>query len=231
MAKALNCCLQFWRFVLIIIDAAFVLVGLTLLGLAIYLLVTQADFTFITGTKYASGAVLLLIAGAITVLVAGIGLVGAAGLFTLLLSIYIGIMCFIVILEITAGILGFVYQKQVSTVVQGRFSNAIMEYRNESSRDYRSDVNDFIDFIQKNARCCGYLSSDDWTQTVYYENSSQHYPPSCLCSDQTSGLCTQQSAQTIWTHGCNATLAEYLRGELALLGGIGIAFGVMEVYP
>ncbi|KAL5502288.1 hypothetical protein EMCRGX_G009034 [Ephydatia muelleri] len=229
MAKALNCCLQFWRCVLIIIDAAFVLVGLALLALAIYLLVTQVDFAFITGTKYASGAVLLLVAGVITVLIAGIGLVGAAGLFNLLLSIYIGIMLVIVVLEITAGILGFVYQKQVSFVVQNRFTDALMAYRNETSKDYRSDVNGFIDFFQKSARCCGYLSPDDWTNTVYYGNSSGRYPASCLCSNQTSSLCVLQSAQTIWAQGCNTTLPGYLRGELVLLGGIGIAFGVIEI--
>eukprot|EP00731_Ephydatia_muelleri_P006139 Em0003g387a len=216
MAKALNCCLQFWRCVLIIIDAAFVLVGLALLALAIYLLVTQVDFAFITGTKYASGAVLLLVAGVITVLIAGIGL-------------YIGIMLVIVALEITAGILGFVYQKQVSFVVQNRFTDALMAYRNETSKDYRSDVNGFIDFFQRSARCCGYLSPDDWTNTVYYGNSSGHYPASCLCSNQTSSLCVLQSAQTIWAQGCNTTLPGYLRRELALLGGIGIAFGVIEI--
>eukprot|EP00731_Ephydatia_muelleri_P006131 Em0003g379a len=190
MAKALNCCLQFWRCVLIIIDAAFVLVGLALLALAIYLLVTQVDFAFITGTKYASGAVLLLVAGVITVLIAGIGL---------------------------------------SFVVQNRFTDALMAYRNETSKDYRSDVNGFIDFFQRSARCCGYLSPDDWTNTVYYGNSSGHYPASCLCSNQTSSLCVLQGAQTIWAQGCNTTLPGYLRRELALLGGIGIAFGVIEI--
>ena len=109
-----------------------------------------------------------------------------------------------------------------------------------------------LPIVTEQARCCGYLSPDDWTNTVYYGNSSGRYPASCLCSNQTSSLCVLQSAQTIWaqvcvrpgapsTHslmtpptcslpqGCNTTLPGYLRGELVLLGGIGIAFGVIEV--
>ena len=36
-----------------------------------------------------------------------------------------------------------------SFVVQNRFTDALMAYRNETSKDYRSDVNGFIDFFQR----------------------------------------------------------------------------------
>ena len=55
------------------------IVGLAIIALGIYLLVVDADYSFVTGTRYASGAVLLLIGGFITCVIAAFGVLGGLG--------------------------------------------------------------------------------------------------------------------------------------------------------
>lgn len=57
------------------------------MGLAIYLLATQNDLTVLTGSRFASGGVLILIAGIITAVISFIGVLGAIGMWPVLLII------------------------------------------------------------------------------------------------------------------------------------------------
>ena len=62
-------------------------IGLALVGLAIYLLASQNDLRFLTGSEIGSGAVLILIAGLITAAIAFIGVLGAVGMWPILLIV------------------------------------------------------------------------------------------------------------------------------------------------
>ena len=62
-------------------------IGLALIGLAIYLLATQNDLTVLTGNRFASGGVLILIAGLITTIISFVGVLGAIGMWPVLLII------------------------------------------------------------------------------------------------------------------------------------------------
>ena len=63
------------------------MVGLALLVLGIYLLASSNSLEFVTGNSIASGSVLILIAGFVTMLISLIGILGAAGRWTVLLVI------------------------------------------------------------------------------------------------------------------------------------------------
>ena len=62
-------------------------IGLALVGLAIYLLASQNDLKFLTGSEIGSGAVLILIAGLITAAIAFVGVLGAIGMWPILLIV------------------------------------------------------------------------------------------------------------------------------------------------
>ena len=62
-------------------------IGVALIALGIYLLASQNDLRFITGNEYASGGTLILISGIVTFIIAFIGIVGASGMWPIVLSI------------------------------------------------------------------------------------------------------------------------------------------------
>ena len=122
------------------------LIGLALIGGGIYLIVAGSSLDFFTGNRVLSGAAIIIICGVVTAVVSGIGLLGACGLWRVLLGIvsethvyvvytqshthtyaptnvhlhmcthttphtqYAVAVLLIVLLEIVAGILGFVYR-------------------------------------------------------------------------------------------------------------------------
>ena len=65
------------------------LIGLALIGGGSYLVHTGSDLDFFTGSRFFSGAVILIVAGIVTVLISCVGIIGAV----LLLKFLLGIVC------------------------------------------------------------------------------------------------------------------------------------------
>ena len=67
------------------------LIGLALVALSIYLLSTGNDLSFFTGNQIASGGALILIAGVVTAVISFLGVLGAIGMWPVLLIIVSGL--------------------------------------------------------------------------------------------------------------------------------------------
>lgn len=225
-------CRQGWRIFFVILNIFFLLIGLTLIGLGIWLVVSQNDFDFLTGTQYASGGVLIIIAGVITTIISAIGIVGGAGMWSGVLITYIVIMIVIVVLEIVAGILGFVFQDEIGDVAEERTLDAIRRYRVDNDTERENDVNNFIEFLQDRFDCCGFNNSDDWFDSVFF-NDTMMFPPSCLCMPGTAAeRCFEHplTQQIIYSQACGDSLNDFLDDNLAAIAGIGTAVGVFELF-
>jgi len=84
------------------------------LAVGIYLAVVGNSLSFLTGgNSYTGGAALLIICGVITVVITGLGILGGIGLWRPILVIYVIALVILVLLEIVAGILGFVFRGEV----------------------------------------------------------------------------------------------------------------------
>ena len=68
------------------------IVGLALIGVGIWLLVQETDYSFVTDSLYASPAALLIVAGVITVVISIVGVIGALGMWYCVL-IVVGCVC------------------------------------------------------------------------------------------------------------------------------------------
>lgn len=231
--KALKCCVHAWRIVFIVLNSIFLVIGLVLVGLSIYLLATQNDLTVITGNRIASGAVLILIAGLITSVISFIGVLGAVGMWSVLLIVYIALLFVIVLLEIVAGILGFVYRTSLVEASAERASDAIIQYRLEEDPEFKEDVNFIVDFLQGEFDCCGYTGVSDWLDTDYLNDTGGRFPDSCNCTEppemMTGQPCGEVNSQFIYTAPCNGSFSDFLSNNLIIVGGVGIAFGIFEL--
>lgn len=68
--------------------------------------------------------------------------------FIIVLLQYIVLLFIIIILEIVAGVLGFVFRNELATVVEERATDAISRYRLEEDTEFEEDVNEIVDFLQ-----------------------------------------------------------------------------------
>eukprot|EP00731_Ephydatia_muelleri_P006146 Em0003g394a len=227
-------------------------IGVVITGVGVWLVVEGNTLAVVTGNSYASGAAVIIAAGVITTLICVVGIIAAIGRFRGLLAIFGIVLVVVIMLEVAAAVLGFVFRQQLNAGVQGRINSTIAVY----GRTNAAVETDAIDTIQTTFECCGSVSYMDW-----YNHSSLCYgninttllksfcsvPDSCRCSNSSaSGSCVAVLSTTvcptcssaappaitsIWKTGCAAALSNSVQvnniGYIA--GGFGVAFGIFEV--
>merc|ERR1711994_740149 len=112
-------------------------------------------------------AFIFIWAGAITFLIGFTGCVGALRENTALLAAYAIFLAILLLLEMTAGILGFIFKDWIKEQATSGFQAFIVHYRDDP------DQQNLIDWIQEGwLQCCGIESPNDWDKNVYFNCSS-----------------------------------------------------------
>ncbi|KAJ8382878.1 hypothetical protein SKAU_G00036560 [Synaphobranchus kaupii] len=121
-------------------------------------------------------------------------------------------------------------------------NNAILHYRDDL------DLQNLIDFGQKEFACCGGITYTDWTQNLYFnctpDNPSRErcsVPYSCclqsnvevvintMCGQGMQSLDYGQASAFIHTSGCIDTLVNWIHSNLFLLGGIALGLAIPQL--
>ncbi|KAE8294710.1 Tetraspanin-33 [Larimichthys crocea] len=115
-------------------------------------------------------ALLLIVVGSIMFLVTFLGCFGRC--VTPLLAedgmtdqLFLGILVAVLLLQIAAGVVGYLSLTLVMERTEKLMMKAIFRYREDQ------DLENAIDFIQKKFQCCGVESYKDWSQNAYFECS------------------------------------------------------------
>jgi len=112
-------------------------------------------------------AFILIVAGSVTFVIGFTGCVGALRENTRLLSAYAVFLAILLLLELTTGILGFIFKDWIKQQATGGFQAFIVHYRDDP------DQQNLIDWIQEGwLQCCGIEGPKDWDRNVYFNCSS-----------------------------------------------------------
>uniref|UniRef100_A0A2I3G9R2 Tetraspanin n=1 Tax=Nomascus leucogenys TaxID=61853 RepID=A0A2I3G9R2_NOMLE len=127
---------------------------------------------------------LFLVVGGVMFILGFAGCIGALRENTFLLkffSVFLGIIFF---LELTAGVLAFVFKDWIKDQLYFFINNNIRAYRDDI------DLQNLIDFTQEYWQCCGAFGADDWNLNIYFNctdsNASRErcgVPFSCCTKD------------------------------------------------
>jgi hypothetical protein len=179
---AIGCGANCAKIVLIIYNIIFLLTGLFLIGLGIWLIadgrVTSLINLTYNGTSsnlFRSAAILLITMGVLVVLISVLGFVGAILEHPIILGVYIGFLIIIFCGEIAGGVIAIVYKDRIIYSINGILQKSLNEqldknstshYYNEiknngsESTCYTSDVGYLWDFAQITFECCGLNDGD-----------------------------------------------------------------------
>lgn len=239
-----NCC----RVIFILINIIFLILGVGIAGVGSWLIYLgeQNDYSVLTGHTMLSGAALLLTAGVITLIISGVGIFGALAMWRPLLFIYILLVIFAALVEIAAGITGFVLRDEIGNQVKVRMYMAIEDYRASSSDpDYRRDVKNVVGYVQNTFECCGVNSSIDWFMVNL--NTTQELggkpPPSCDCTVGRDSHCENFNLTIIppgtqnkinatyeaWNRGCLSYVRDNLNSVAISIGIVGFVVAATEL--
>uniref|UniRef100_A0A3P9BXW9 Tetraspanin n=1 Tax=Maylandia zebra TaxID=106582 RepID=A0A3P9BXW9_9CICH len=98
-------------------------------------------------------------------------------------SVFLGIIFF---LELTAGVLAFVFKDWIKDQLNFFINNNIRAYRDDI------DLQNLIDFTQEYWECCGAFGADDWNLNIYF-NCTDSNPSREKCGVPFS-CCTKDPA-------------------------------------
>ncbi|KAM8875951.1 tetraspanin-33 [Spinachia spinachia] len=187
-------------------------------------------------------ALLLIVVGSAMFLITFLGCFGALRNATCLLKTFLGILAAILLLQIAAGVVGYLFTDMVMERTEMLMMKAIIRYREDQ------DLENAIDFIQKKFQCCGVESYKDWSRNVYFEcmetNPSLEacgVPFSCCINLQNQTVVNtmcgygmqplQESAAglNIFTAGCLEKIVWWAKQNLLLVAGLTAGLLLLEV--
>ncbi|KAJ4944210.1 hypothetical protein JOQ06_012755, partial [Pogonophryne albipinna] len=161
-AHEVSCCIKYFIFGFNII---FWFLGLAFLGIGLWAWNEKGVLSNISSITDLGGfdpVWLFLVVGGVMFVLGFAGCIGALRENSFLLkffSVFLGIIFF---LELTAGVLAFVFKDWIKDQLNFFINNNIRAYRDDI------DLQNLIDFTQEYWECCGAFGADDWNLNIYF---------------------------------------------------------------
>ncbi|XP_029839291.1 tetraspanin-17 isoform X2 [Ixodes scapularis] len=231
----ISCCLKYLIFGFNVI---FWLMGLSIMVVGVWAWTEKDIFNNLSRlTNIAlDPAFVLIVIGGITFIIGFTGCVGALRENTCLLAAYAIFLAILLLLEMTAGILGFIFKDWIKSQATNGFQAFIVFYRDDPDRQ------NLIDWIQEQwLGCCGIEGPKDWDMNIYFNCSSVEVgsreacgvPFSCckrqpneLIKNKQCGYDVRRSdydkskrASLVYEEGCLLVGEEWLEVNLVPLSG------------
>ncbi|XP_035282453.1 tetraspanin-5a isoform X1 [Anguilla anguilla] len=238
-----SCCIKYFIFGFNII---FWLLGVAFLGIGLWAWSEKGVLSNISSITDLGGfdpVWLFLVVGGVMFILGFAGCIGALRENTFLLkffSVFLGIIFF---LELTAGVLAFVFKDWIKDQLNFFINNNIRAYRDDI------DLQNLIDFTQEYWECCGAFGADDWNLNIYFNctdgNPSREkcgVPFSCCTKDPAEDVINTQCGYDvrakadseqktyIYVKGCVPQFEKWLQDNLTVVAGIFIGIALLQIF-
>ncbi|XP_072047845.1 CD151 antigen-like isoform X2 [Amphiura filiformis] len=206
--------------------------GIVLIGVGAYALVEAGKWEVLFGDENTLRAVagFMLGVGVIICIVGFCGCCGAVKKSGCLLKIYFSLVLLIIVLEVVAGILAFVYQQDVERILK---ENIIKLIEEEYTGEEKNVPTETIDLLQETFDCCGSAGFADWENSNYTVGAGVAVPMSCCkkpedgCNDGSPG--NPDKKGDVFAEGCLMKFEEYVTENYLAVGGVCIGLLVFEI--
>ncbi|XP_041072005.1 tetraspanin-8-like [Carcharodon carcharias] len=213
-----NTCIKYSMF---FFNFLFWLCGSVILGISIWMRVSKdaKETIGVNIAEFYPAINLLLAVGSIIMVLGFLGCCGAIKESKcMLLLFFIGLLL-ILVLQITAGILGAVYSSQVASMIKDKYQDYV------PLSGQPDKIRKEIEVMQQELKCCGLFDGyKDWKHPV---------PSSCDCKTDQSDptLCvTIEVDKSVWSQSCVSALVDLLKANLVIIIGIAFGLAVIEIF-
>ncbi|XP_043965363.1 tetraspanin-7-like [Gambusia affinis] len=139
-----------------------------------------------------------------------------------MLKLYAVFLSLVFVIELVAGISGFIFRQEIKGTFLTSFSEAVMWYNGYDERSMA------VDSVQRTLHCCGVQNFTSWFSSVYFPASG--IPASCCvtyveCSKAELKNVTL-AAHKVYRQGCYELVVSFIENNMAIIAGVtfGIAF-------
>ncbi|XP_008972016.2 tetraspanin-9 isoform X1 [Pan paniscus] len=217
MARGCLCCLKYMMF---LFNLIFWLCGCGLLGVGIWLSVSQGNFaTFSPSFPSLSAANLVIAIGTIVMVTGFLGCLGAIKENKCLLLSFFIVLLVILLAELILLILFFVYMDKVNENAKKDLKEGLLLYHTENNVGLKNAWN----IIQAEMRCCGVTDYTDW-----YPVLGENTVPDRCCMENSQG-CGRNATTPLWRTGCYEKLKMWFDDNKHVLGTVGMCILIMQI--
>lgn len=245
------------KFVLTVFNFLIAVIGIAVMGLGIYMVVTEygvQEVTYIIDSDlYKAGSYLMIAVGGVTFFISFLGFCGAVMESRCLLGIYFGILLILSILYLAILIIGFVFRRDIGDHLVDEAKQTLIYGYGENE-----DITAQWDEVQAQLKCCGvtgdvnsetswaiYKLSSDWYMKQAKNAVQYSVPISCCPVDEDVDECRNKdnaipkvgpplnssmaNNTLLYTEGCYDKLDGYLETNALKIGIIALAALIIMV--
>ncbi|XP_030829577.1 CD63 antigen isoform X1 [Strongylocentrotus purpuratus] len=220
------------KYLMFIFNFIFFIFGLGIIvggSLTLTLYSEYVDFTGNTGTAI---PIALICIGVFIFLTGFFGCCGAVKENYCMLGTYAFIMVLLLILELAAGISGYVLRDDIDKLVDDNMTDLQKEYNSSTS------TQQLFDNMQKNLECCGRNNYTEWFGFNVNKTSgiNNNMVPMSCCIIQEDGCNMDVSSdpyvagQNIYVSPCYNALKDLLLRNIGIIAGVAIGIAVIEIF-
>ncbi|XP_041472359.1 CD151 antigen-like isoform X3 [Lytechinus variegatus] len=218
------------KLILFILNFCVWAAGIVLIGIGSWITARQQDYTdlfsedtilIVTGVTIGVGCFIFIVGFC--------GCCGALKEGTFLLKLYFFFMVLIIILEITAGILAFVFDDELEeSMIEG------MTYTINNTYPTTDASKESIDGVQNGFDCCGAMGYADYANSQNFANNLA-VPESCCIDGASVAQCqagtkgNPTNPELVHSQGCVAASVDTIQDNYLIIGAVCLALLVFEV--
>lgn len=219
-------CFSFLKVMMILFNLAIFLGGGTLLGVGIWVAVDGSSFSNIFGSasalQFVNVSYFLIVIGAILVVLGFLGCCGAQKESKCLLIMFFSIVLIIFIAEIAAAVVALVYTSIAENILEATVTPTL---KNQYGKV--PEVTQIWNTTMSEVKCCGLTNFTDFTDSYYYKEHNNTYPP--FCCTPVSASCSATAAHSSNVQGCFHQLLSEIRKNAGVVGGVAAGICALEI--
>lgn len=218
--------------ILTVFNFIFWISGIALLALGVYAKIELYVYMELSAVYYKEAPYILIGVGAFIVLVGSFGCCCTFKGHSMLLYVYAFVLVLVFVVELSAGIAGFVYKNQLQDGFSRGLVSALENYNTNPEKTKA------VDGLQKTLHCCGKTKYQDWFDTPWESaqvNQTRVVPKSCCrvlekdCKHFNLPVEKTNSTLDIYTEGCYDTVTIFMKKNMAVIGGVALGISFFQL--
>ncbi|XP_065655591.1 23 kDa integral membrane protein [Hydra vulgaris] len=206
------------KYLMFFFNFLFWLSGLALIIVGGIIKNNYGDYFSYADNKFTTAPIFIIAVGVIVFVIGFLGCCGAIKENYCMVMVFSVLLGLIFILEIVAGILGFIYKNKVQDYAIGGLNRAVKDYENEDE----PGASELLDWAQQKFECCGTKGPSDYKG---------------LKTNATCGIgkgvktCHQNKdcANKLYNEGCQNKFEKFIKKNLIVVGVIALSIAFIQL--
>ncbi|OXU28496.1 hypothetical protein TSAR_015839 [Trichomalopsis sarcophagae] len=208
--------------------------GIILLSIGSVIHGVYHDYQHFLDDRFFSVPSLLIAIGSIIFFIAFFGCCGAIKENYCMIVTFATLMVLVFILELSAGISGYVLRNDATEVLSEKMKKSMENYNKTNVETYViwDQIQQEVRIQANSFECCGTDKPEDWLTELKNQSDPDSLPMTCCRKhggEVGSVNCTiKMGSPDRFTDGCLHALSNFVKGHAVQLGGAGIGIAFMQ---